>query len=57
MSVEAQVDPELRHLALQPRDLGLFRLHLPLAGKGVGRIVRERLHPTAQDRLMHTQIA
>jgi hypothetical protein len=29
---------------------------LPLAGKGMLRIIRKRLHPTAQLGLMHTQI-
>jgi hypothetical protein len=48
---------ELRHFALQPRDLGLLGLQLPVAGKGMGGIVRKRLHPTAQHRLMHAEVA
>ena len=32
----------------EPRDLQLLRLHLPIAGKGMLRIVGELLHPIAQ---------
>src|SRR5215213_1038752 len=47
---------ELGNFASQPRDLLLLRLHLPLAGECVLRIVPVLLHPVAQLRLMHTNI-
>src|SRR5271167_2955645 len=34
----------------------MLGLHLSLAGERMLRITRERLHPTAQPRLMHTEI-
>jgi hypothetical protein len=48
---------QLRHFALQPRDLGSFRLHLPVAGKGMLRVLGKRLHPVAQHRSVHAQVA
>src|SRR6266481_2844529 len=54
---EVPLGLQLRHLALQLRDLGLLGLHLPMARKGMLRITRKRLHPIAQHRPVHTQIA
>src|SRR3954447_18920445 len=47
---------QLDHLALEPRDLELLRLHLTVPGKRLLRIVGELLHPIAQLRHMHVQV-
>src|SRR6185312_17554093 len=41
---------------LEPRDLQLLRLHLPVAGEGMLGILRELLRPVPQLRLMHAQV-
>src|SRR5580692_10072789 len=47
---------QLGHLALEPRDLQLLRLHPTLAGECLLRIVAKCLHPIAQMRRMHLQV-
>src|ERR1700722_8167985 len=47
---------QLDHLALEPRDLQLLRLHPTLAGECLLRIVAKCLHPIAQLRRMYAQI-